>query len=108
MRNNNSTPTREFYRRAGLLFHIAISHYHTMHKYHENAKKQLEKMRGVQMIERTLKDPNSDLEIETDYSDDEASNGNQNNTPNNGNKNGSKNKTSNGQTHSGYVLGEKI
>jgi hypothetical protein len=108
MRNNNSTPTREFYRRAGMLFHIAISHY----KYHENAKKQLEKMRGVQLIERTLKDPNSDFEIETDYSDDEASNGNQNNTPNNGNnngnKNGSKNKTSNGQTHSGYVLGEKF
>jgi hypothetical protein len=112
MRNNNSTPTREFYRRAGMLFHIAISHYHTMHKYHENAKKQLEKMRGVQLIERTLKDPNSDFEIETDYSDDEANNGNQNNTPNNGNnngnKNGSKNKTSNGQTHSGYVLGGKI
>jgi hypothetical protein len=79
-----------------------------MHKYHENAKKQLEKMRGVQLIERTLKDPNSDLEIETDYSDDEASNGHQNNTPNNGNKNGSKNKTSNGQTHSGYVLGENL
>jgi len=83
-----------------------------MHKYHENAKKQLEKMRGVQLIERTLRDPNSDLEIETDYSDDEANNGNQNNAPNNGsnngNKNGSKNKTSNGQTHSGYVLGEKF
>ncbi len=93
MRNNNSTCSREFHHRAGLLFHVAISHYHTMRKYHERAKQQLEKMRGVKLIERTPKDSNSEPEIETDYSDDKASDG-------------SKNNTSNGHTQSGYVLGK--
>ncbi len=93
MRSNNSTCSREFHRRAGLLFNVAISHYHTKRKYHERAKQQLEKMRGVKLIERTPKDSNSEPEIETDYSDDKASDG-------------SKNNTSNGHTHSGYVLGK--